>query len=102
VCRHCPGVPFGDGERDEEERHADSVVEAALDVEALPYSRGNPLVGHNCLAKRGVGAGEHDGEHERLDQGDAWQNRHPDEGAGGDGEWQSDAEQPRRESELAP
>jgi hypothetical protein len=49
-----------------------------------------------------VGAGEHDGEHERLDQGDAWQNRHPDEGAGGDGEWQSDAEQPRRESELAP
>ena len=37
--RHRAFVPLGDRERDEEQRHADAVVEAALDVEALPDPR---------------------------------------------------------------
>ena len=66
-----PVVPLGDRERDEEERDADSVVEATLDVETLPDPRRDPLVGDDRLAKRCVRAGEHDRQHQRLDQADA-------------------------------
>ena len=71
VCRHRPLVRLGERERDEEERDADSVVEAALDVESLADPRRDPLVGHDRLPERCVGAGEHDREHERLEQADA-------------------------------
>ena len=100
VRRHSPLVPFGEGKRDEEERDADSVVQAALDVETLPDPRRDPLVGDDRLAERRVGAGEHDREHERLDQADAGQHADPDERAGGDRERQTDPEQPGRYREL--
>ena len=93
-------VPFGESERDEEERDADSVVEAALDVETLPDPRRDPLVGDDRLAERRVGAGEHDREHERLDQADARQHADAGERADGDRERQADPEQPGRHREL--
>ena len=72
-------VPFGECKRDEEERDADSVVQAALDVEPLPDPRRDPIVGDDRLAERRVGAGKHDREHERLDQADARQHADPGE-----------------------
>ena len=93
-------VRFGEGERDEEERDADSVVQAALDVEPLPDPRRDPLVGDDRLAERRVGAGEHDREHERLDQADAGQHADPGERAEGDRQRQANPEQPGRHREL--
>ena len=60
------GLGLGERDRDEEQRHAEAVVEAALDVEPLADPRRDPLVGDDRLAERGVRAREHDGEHERL------------------------------------
>ena len=93
VRRHLAVVPLGDGERDEEERDADAVVEAALDVEPLPDPRRNPLVGDDRLTERRVGAGQHDREHERLDEADPRQHADADEGPGDDRERESDPEQ---------
>ena len=95
-------VPFGECKRDEEERDADSVVEAALDVEPLSDPRRDPLVGDDRLAERRVGAREHDREHERLDQADARQHADPGESAEGDRERQANPEQPGRYRELLP
>ena len=67
------GVGLGERDRDEEERDAEAVVEAALDVEPLPDPRRDALVGDDRLAERGVRAGEHDGEHERLGEADPGQ-----------------------------
>ena len=56
----------GDGERDEEERHADPVVEARLDVQALADPHRQPLRRDDGLAERRVGGGEDDRDEERL------------------------------------
>ena len=93
VCRQGPVVPLRYPERDEEERDADPVVEAALDVETLPDPRRDPLVGHDRLAERCVRAGEHDRQHQRLDHADAGQNADPGERAGRDRQGQPDSEQ---------
>ena len=53
-------------ERDEEERHADAVVQPALDVQALPDPRREPRQRHDRLAECGVGRRQHDRENERF------------------------------------
>ena len=57
---------LGDRERDEEQGHADAVVEAALDIEALADPDGQASGGHDGLTEGGVSGREDDGEHERL------------------------------------
>ena len=42
-------------ERDDERRHTEPVVEAALDVEALPERRREALVGHVRVTERRLG-----------------------------------------------
>ena len=56
----------GDREGDEEERDADPVVEAGLDVQALTDPYRQSLRRDDGLAERGVGRGEDDRDEERL------------------------------------
>jgi hypothetical protein len=62
--------------------------------------RDGTLVGDDRLAERGVGAREHDREHERLDEADAGQQADPGERAEDDRERQPNPEQPGRYREL--
>ena len=64
-----PGLRGGDRQRDREDRHADAVVEPALDVEALTHQRGQGRQGHDGLAERGIGRSEDHGEDERFGPG---------------------------------
>ena len=61
-----PLLRLGDRERDQEERHADPVVQPALHVEALPDAHREPLERDDGLPERGVGGREDDREDERL------------------------------------
>ena len=56
----------GDGDCREQQRDADAVVQAALDVEALADPRRDTRLGHDCLTERGVGRRQDDREDERL------------------------------------
>ena len=55
-----------DGQRDEKERHADPVVEAALDVEALTNADGKATRRDDDLSERGIRRREDDREHQRF------------------------------------
>ena len=59
---------FGDRDGDQEKRHADAVVEPALDVQALTHARRDARVGDDRLSQRGIRRGEHDREQDRLDE----------------------------------
>src|SRR3954453_1525682 len=95
-----PGVGLGDRDRDEEDRDAEPVVEAALDVEALSDAGRDALIGDDRLAQRGVRAGEHDREHGRLRDADPGDHQRAHQGAGDDREREADAQQPQRHREL--
>jgi hypothetical protein len=97
-----PALSLGERDRDEEQRDAEPVIEAALDVQSLPDPGGDPLVGDDRLSERRVGAGEHDGKHERLGEADPGQDHGPRDHPHEDRERQADAEQPQRNGELAP
>jgi hypothetical protein len=86
VRRRRPRVRLGEGDRDEEQRHAQTVVEPALDVEPLADPGGDALVGHDRLAERRVGAREHDREHHGLREADPRHDRRADQRTGDDGE----------------
>jgi hypothetical protein len=91
---------LGDREGDEEHRHADPVVEAALDVEALADSGGQAPVGHDRLAERGVGRSEHDREHSRLRQRQVVDQAYREERTKDDRERKADSEQTERHGVL--
>ena len=68
--------PDGKPEQQHQDRHADAVVEAALQVERLAHDRRHGLICHDCLAECGIGWCKHRrqqchfqnaerGEHER-------------------------------------
>ena len=67
------GVKVGIGhvERDKEERHGESIVEAALHVERLAHAWGHRRVGDDFLAERCVGRGQHRGEEDDGCEGHA-------------------------------
>ena len=87
-------------QRDEEERHAEAVVQTALDVEPLPDSHGKAPIGHDHLSQRGVGGRERDREHERLGPRELTEDGARGKRAQNDREWKPDPEQPGRQGEL--
>ena len=101
ACAERAFVRLGDGDRDEEERHAQAVVEPALHVEALSDPGRDAPVRHDCLPEGGVRAGEHDGEDERLDEAHPWKDGDAGHRAGRNRQGQAQPEEARRDAELA-
>ena len=93
-------VDFGRRERDQQQRHADPVVEAALDVEALPDPRRKPRLGHDGLPERSIRGREQDGEHDRLGGDQMREHNSSKNRAENDGERQTDGQQPQRNRVL--
>ena len=87
------GIRLGDREHDEEQRHADAIVEAALDVQALTDTRRQPRLGHHRLAERGVGRSEQDGEDERLRERERAEERRGQQRSERDRQGEADSEQ---------
>ena len=100
VAGHGRRIDLREADRDEEERHADAVVQAALDVQTLPDQRGQAWVGDDRLPERGIGAREADGEEERLRPVQAGEDPSADERARDDRQGQADAEQPQGDGVL--
>ena len=84
-----------DRERDQEERHADAVVEAGLHVQALTDTDGEALGRHDDLTQRRVGRREDDRDEERLGPGEVGQQDERGGESGEDRERQPDPEQSR-------
>ena len=89
-------------QRDQERWDAEAVVEAALDIESLPDRHGQALVADNRLPERGIGRGQHDGEHHRLCQPEVRQHQHRSDRAGNHGQRQPNPEQARRHRVSVP
>ena len=53
-------------EHDQQQRDADPVVEAALDVQSLAHADRQARLGHHGLAEGGIGRCEQHGEDQRL------------------------------------
>ena len=64
--RRSPRLRLGDREHDPEQRHADPVVEAALDVQSLPDPARKPRQRHDRLAERRIGGRQDHREEECL------------------------------------
>ena len=92
---------LGDRDRDQEERHADAVVQPALDVEPLTHAGRNAGIGDDRLPQCSVGRGEHDREQDGLDQHELAKQCNTCESAGHDGQRQPDREQAKRHDVLA-
>ena len=90
-----------DGERDEEERHADPVVEATLDVEALTDSDGETTRRDDDLTERGIRRGEDDREHESFGPREVSEERDCGDEPGDDREREPDPQQPRGHTKRA-
>ena len=90
------------GQRNEEQRDANAVVEPAFDVQALADARREPLVGDDRLAQRRVGRGEDDRQHESLGPCEPRDDGGRDHRAGCDGERQPDPEQPYGKAYFSP
>jgi hypothetical protein len=93
---------LGDGEEDDQQGHADPVIQAALDVEALADAGGEPPVADHRQPERGVGGGQDGGQSGRRPQVQLGEQGQPGQGAGHDGERQAQAQQPCRQRRLAP
>jgi hypothetical protein len=91
VCKRKP---------DEEQRHADAVVQPGFDVEPLADPRGQALVRDHRLPERGVCGSEDDREEQRLAEAERAVERVRESEACGDGERQPDPEQPKRDCVL--
>ena len=96
------GLDARHGEHDEEQRDADPVVEAALDVEALPHPGRQPGEHDDRLAEGRVGRCEDHGEEEGLRPPEPAEERQRHDEAGDDGQRQPDAEQASGDGGLAP
>ena len=92
---------LGDRDRDQEQRHADAVVEPALDIEPLTNTRGNTGIGDDRLPQRSVRRGEHDREQDGLDQGELRKHGNTRERAGHNRQRQPDRKQAKRQDVLA-
>ena len=95
------GVRGGDGEHDREQRNADTVVEAAFDVQRAPDTGRQVGIGNDRLPERGVGRGEHDREDRGFGPGNARYQERADRRARNDRQRQPDTEQSRWQCVLA-
>ena len=94
----------GDGgrQREHDDRDAHAVVQPGLDVEAAPHAAGDPLVGDDGSAQRGVGRRQQRGEQHAEPDLKAAKQRERGEDPGTDRERQADAEQAVGEPLLRP
>ena len=95
-----PGSDVGDGDGGEEQRHADPVVQAALDVQPLADSLGNARLGDDGLSQRRVGGRQHDRQDQGLGDGQLGEDHSRDGGPDGNSQRQADAEQAHRQADL--
>ena len=95
------GLDVGHRDRREQQRHADPVVEPALDVQPLADPRRDARLGDDRLPERGVGRREHHRQDHRLLDGQRAEDRRRREGAERDRQRQPDAEQAQRQPDLA-
>ena len=84
------------GERNQQQWHADPVVEAALDIEALADPRRKAWLGHDRFSERRIGWGEHDRQHDRLNHVELSEHERGGHGSGDDREGEPNAQQARR------
>jgi hypothetical protein len=91
-----------DRQHDREDRDADAVVEAALDVEPLPNAGRQGRKRHDGLPKRGVGRRQHDREQQGLRPRHRSEDEQRDDEPGNDGQRQPDPEQPVGDAALLP
>ena len=91
----------GDGQRDQQQRDAEAIVQAALDVQTLSNPRRQTLIGNDGLAERGVGRRDGDGQKGGLDQAQPGKHEQGDADPGEDGQRKPDAEKPCRDRDLA-
>ncbi len=85
-------------EEHEQDRHADPVVEAALDVECLPDIRRHSLIPHHRCAERRVRRGEHRRQNRDLEQREFGKEGEPEAQPGDNRQGQTDEQQPDGES----
>ena len=96
-----PGLRLCDGEHDPEQRHADPVVQAALDVQSLSDSAWEPHQRDDRLTERCVRRREDHREEERLGPQELRKDDERKEEARHERQGQADPEQPERHRELA-
>jgi hypothetical protein len=97
-----PLLGLGDGEEDDQQRHADAVVEATLHIEALTDAGGQAQVADHRQPEGGVGGGQDGGQGGRGPQVQLRKQGQAGQGACHDGEGEAGAEQPGRHQRLAP
>ena len=94
--RGVSGIGLRDGKRDREQRHAQAVVEAALDVQPLTDTRRQVLVGDDGLAQCGVGRAPARSRARRLGPRDRAQHESARQRPDDDRERQADTQQTGR------
>jgi hypothetical protein len=77
-----------------------TVVQAALDIQALADAGGQPLVADHRQPKRRIGGGQNGGQGGRRPDVQLGEQGQAGQGAGHDGEWQANPEQPYRQPSL--
>ena len=95
------GLCLRDREHDPEQRHADPVVEAALDVQSLSNAAREPHERDDRLAERRVGRSEDHREEQRLGPQELGEHDERDDEAQRQRQGQADPEQTQRHRELA-
>jgi hypothetical protein len=85
----------------EQQRDADPVVQAALDVQSLADSWRDARLGDDCLPECSVGGRQHDRQDDGLCDGDLPEDHSRRNGAERDRQRQADTEQPQRHTDLA-
>ena len=95
------GLCLRDREHDPEQRHADPVVEPALDVQSLSNSARQPHERDDRLAECGVRRREDHREEQRLGPQELGEHDESEEEARHERQRQADPEQPQRHRQLA-
>ena len=94
------GLGVRDREHDQEQWHADAVVEAALDVEPLSDMRRQIFARDHGLPQGGVGRRENDGEQQHLRPFETAEHQCGGAEPGKDGQRQADSEKPGGNRDL--
>ena len=93
-------VGLRDREGDEEQGHADPVVQAALDVQPLTNADGQAWIRDDGLPERRVRRREHDRQHQRLRPQELTEEHSRDDRAREDRQRQPDSEQARGQRDF--
>ena len=87
-------------DRGEQQRHADPVVQAALDVEALADPRHDARIGDDCLSERGICRRQDHADDHGLAEGQLVEDDACDECSERDGEGKADSEEASRQADA--